>query len=486
MERALHALGARSLRGTEHLHPDWSEERDYPLTRELLAVSHVWRSRPPRRIVAAKGSPETIADLCHLAPGPAAALAARAEALAVAGLRVLAVARAAVPEGVELPAGQHDFDFELVGLVAFEDPVRASVPAAVQAFADAGVRVVMITGDHVATARAIAGAAGIRVRRVVSGPELEAMDDATLSAAVGEVDVFARAVPDHKLRIVRALAARGEQVAMIGDGVNDAPALQAAHVGVALGHRGTDVAREAAALVMTTDDFGAVAHAIALGRRIDANLRRALGYLVAVHLPIAAMSLLPVLFGLSPMLLPVHVLFIELIIDPACSVALEAEAADPRAVRAPPRRPEDGLFPRSALLWSVVQGLVMLAVAAAAYFGALASGLGQDEARTLGFIVIVTGNAWLIQVSRSNERSALTMILTSRNRAALGILVAAFAVLALTLVVPPLAAIFHFGHLGGGPILLAFAAGSASALWFDAVKAVRARRVASTGAWSPT
>ncbi|MCC6622945.1 MAG: cation-translocating P-type ATPase [Deltaproteobacteria bacterium] len=479
MERAFEALGARAIWETEHLHPDWEHEADYPLTRDILAVTHVWR-RPEGviRIAAAKGSPEAIADLCHLDAARLGAVLARAQAMADAGLRVLAVAEATLAEGAPLPGGQHDLPFALVGLVGLEDPVRASVPAAVREFHAAGVRVVMITGDHAGTARAIAAQAGIPVRRVLTGPELDALDDAALSAIIGEVDVFARAVPDHKLRLVRALQARGEIVGMTGDGVNDAPALKAANIGIAMGQRGTDVAREAAALVLTHEDFGAVGQAIVLGRRIYQNLRKALTYLIAVHVPIALMALLPILFGLEQMLLPVHVLFLELVIDPASTIALEAEAGDPRHARLPPRRGDEPLFGRRAVLTALLQGLVMLAAAAAVYFVAVLNDKPLDEARTLAFVTMVLGNVFLIQVERSERRTALGMLLGSKNTAAVLVLALALAALALVLAVPGLRDVFHFTLPSAGALVVAALAGLGSALWFDAVKLWRARSAA--------
>jgi len=469
MEAAFVTLGERALRDTEHLHPDWRHEADYPLTREILAVTHVWqRPEGVRRIAAAKGSPEAIVDLCHLAPDRLADALAQAQALADRGLRVLAVAEAELADTGALPDGQHDIPFSLVGLVGLEDPVRASVPAAVAAFHAAGVRVVMITGDHVGTARAIARQAGIPVRAVMTGPELDALDDAGLATAIDRVDLFARAVPDHKLRLVEALRARGEIVAMTGDGVNDAPALKAAHIGIAMGRRGTDVAREAASLVLTDEDFGAVSRAIVLGRRVYQNLRRALTYIIAVHLPIAVMALLPLLVGLEPMLLPVHVLFLELVIDPACTLALEAEAGDPRHASLPPRPPNEPLFGRRPVLVALAQGMVMLAAVAGVWLAAVANDKPLDEARTLAFATLVVGNVVLIQVERSERRTALAMLFGSRN-------VAALVALALVVLVPPLRHVFHFALPDAGALALAACAGAASALWLDLVKLRRAR-----------
>ncbi|MCW0202598.1 MAG: HAD-IC family P-type ATPase, partial [Rhodanobacter thiooxydans] len=283
MEKAFLSLADAHLSNTEHLHPDWRLAREYELSPDLLAMSHLWQvPGSPRSEVASKGAPEAIADLCHLSPEARANVARQAGALADRGLRVLAVAHALHP-GSEAPAIQHDFEFRFIGLIGLADPLRDGVPAAVAECRAAGVRVVMITGDHPRTARAIAAQAGIEGARVLTGPELAAMDAAAFAAAAAQGGVFARVSPQQKLALVEALKARGDIVAMTGDGVNDAPALKAAHIGIAMGRRGTDVAREAADLVLVEDDFAALVHAIRLGRRIFRNLRHAMTYTLAVH-----------------------------------------------------------------------------------------------------------------------------------------------------------------------------------------------------------
>ncbi len=325
MEKAFHALGQRFLAGTEHLHRDWRLVQTYALSPSLRAMSHVWASDEGGvQTVAAKGAPEAVVDLCHLGAADRARIAAAADALAARGLRVLGVARGRFA-GRDWPADEHGFDFEFVGLLGLADPVRAEVPAAVAECRAAGIRVVMITGDYPATARAIAGQAGLAGAdgEVLTGDEIAALDDAALRERMAGVSVCARIAPAQKLRIVQALKARGEIVAMTGDGVNDAPALRAAHVGVAMGARGTDVARESSSLVLVDDDFASLVRAVRLGRRIFDNLRKAMSYILAVHVPIAGMALLPVLLGWPPLLFPMHIALLELIIDPACSVAFE-------------------------------------------------------------------------------------------------------------------------------------------------------------------
>ncbi|HNV59300.1 MAG TPA: HAD-IC family P-type ATPase, partial [Rhodoferax sp.] len=272
METAISDAGQRLLADTEHLHADWTLVDDYPLSKEMLAMSRVWQSPDRReRLIAAKGAPEAIIDLCHLDAQRSAAIAQQVTTLAQAGLRVLGVAQATFASNA-LPGNQHDFDFEFLGLVALQDPVRADVPHAIAECHAAGIRVVMITGDHPSTAVSIARQAGLSSDgKVMTGIELDAMDDEALSVRLADTHVFCRVQPEQKLRLVQAFRARGDVVAMTGDGVNDAPALKAAHIGVAMGARGTDVAREAAALVLLNDDFSSLVVAVRYGRRVFAN-----------------------------------------------------------------------------------------------------------------------------------------------------------------------------------------------------------------------
>ncbi len=338
MEQAFHRMAADHLVDTEHLHPAWSLAREYELSPQLLAMSHLWRDGTSAHdTVATKGAPEAVADLCHLPDAERASVSAQAARLADRGLRVLGVAKAQHRTQDTWPDAQHDFDFEWLGLVALADPLRPEVPQAVAQCRQAGIRVVMITGDHPRTARAIAAQAGIANDRVITGDELAQMPPQELADQVQQVSVFARIKPHQKLALVEALKAQGEVVAMTGDGVNDAPALKAAHIGIAMGQRGTDVAREAAALVLLHDDFAAIVLAIHRGRQTFANLRQAMVYTLAVHVPIIGLALLPVLFGLPLVLAPLHIAFLELVIDPACSIVFEAEEGAADLMQQPPR-----------------------------------------------------------------------------------------------------------------------------------------------------
>jgi Ca2+-transporting ATPase len=472
MEQAFHRLAAAALQGSPHVHERWKVLREYPLSPGLLAMAQVWdATEGGGRVVAAKGAAEAIADLCHLAPASAAEMRAHAAEMGADGLRVLAVARADLADG-PLPAKQHDFDFRLVGLVGLADPVRPGVPAAVAECEGAGVRVVMITGDSPDTARAIGRQVGLHPAEVLTGADLESLSPEDLAARVRGAEIFARVVPEQKLKLVQALRADGEIVAMTGDGVNDAPALKAADIGVAMGGRGTDVAREAAALIVTDDDFTSIVGAIRLGRRIHDNLRRAMGYILAVHVPTAGLALLPLLLGWPMILFPVHIVFLELIIDPACSMAFEAEPGDADLMRRPPRRVDAPLFDRRMLTVSILQGASLLAATLFAFRLGLAHTGADAPARAMAFTTLIAGNAGLILVNRTWRGSVLS-ILSARNLAAWAVIVGAVATLAVALAVPFFRSLFRFGTVNLHDLGLAAAVGLGSLAWFEVLKSVR-------------
>ncbi len=477
MERAINDLGAALLAGTEHLHRTWTLVREYPLSPELLAMSHVWRATEGERwVVAAKGAPEAVADLCHLGAAELRALGDEVTALADRGLRVLGVA-AVLVDAPELPASQHDFPFELIGLVGLEDPVRPTAPAAVAECAAAGIRTVMITGDYAGTARSIAAQVGLPCDTVLTGADLDALDDAELARRVATVDVFARVVPAQKLRLVRALRAAGAVVAMTGDGVNDAPALRAADVGVAMGARGTDVAREAADMVLVDDDFSSLAAAIRLGRRVYGNLRKAMTYIVAIHVAIAGTALLPVLLGWPLVLLPLHIVLLELIIDPACSIVFEAEPEEPDVMRRPPRDPQAPLFRARGVTRAILQGVVALAATAGILAFALHQGYDDAHSRALAFTTIVLANLGLILAVRSDSTSALAF-LRVRNPALRWVLTGALAMLALGLAAPPVRAVLRFGAPSLGDLLVVGLTAAVALVGFDVLKERRRPMIA--------
>jgi len=496
MERALHALVARSLPPRVPLDHGLSFVREYPLTPDLLAVTRVWRTKKTGDgasqedasqerasaqcerqerdfVIMSKGAPEAIASLCRLDEAHRDALLVQVGALAQEGLRVLAVAQASVelgPVSAELPESPLLFPFTLLGLVGLADPVRPSVPAAMRDCDTAGIRVVMITGDYPATAQAIAQQIGFRrPDQVITGPELETMSDDALRERVRETAIFARVVPQQKLRLVRALKANGEIVGMTGDGVNDAPALRAADIGIAMGGRGTDVAREAAALVLLDDDFTSIVAAVRGGRRIFDNLRKAMGFVFAIHIPIAGLALLPVLFGWPLILLPVHIVFLEFIIDPASTLVFEAEPDEPDVMERPPRDPRARLFSVRLLILSALQGVSILAAVLAVFLAALHVEQGEAEARTLAFATLVVANLALVLANRSWSRLIIETLRVP-NVALWWVVAGAIATLGLVIYVPAPASLFRFGVLHPLDVLLCLAVGLASMMWFEALK----------------
>jgi P-type Ca2+ transporter type 2C len=470
MEKALKKLGDHYQNMTEHLHNDWTFMREYPLSKQLLALSRVWKSPDSKDlIIAAKGAPEAIIDLCHLGEAETPELSKQVELMAADGLRVLGVAKAHFKQ-TSLPGDQHDFKFEFLGLLGFADPIRPTVPAAIQECYKAGIRVVMITGDYPVTAQHIARQVGLKpLDKIITGAELYELKNEELRERIKTVNIFARVVPEQKLRLVNAFKDNGEIVSMTGDGVNDAPALKSANIGIAMGGRGTDVAREAGALVLLDDDFSSIVKAIRLGRRIFDNLRKAMSYILAVHVPIAGLSLIPVLFGWPLVLLPVHVVFLELIIDPACSIAFEAEPEEPNVMDRPPRNRKEPLFNGRTVALSLLQGMAVLAVTVVIYGYILNSGRGELEARSLAFVTLVIANLGLILSNRFWSKNILSS-LRYKNTALLIIVAATLTLLTLVIYVPFLRDLFRFGFLHPNDLAICVGAGVACILWFEAVK----------------
>lgn len=462
MDKAFRTMEDHLLTGSGRHHPDWELVREYPLSDRLPAMSQAWRPSPGAdHVIAAKGAPEAVAELCHLDAPARLALTAQVERATEQGQRVLAVAQAGLAATEPLPDDQRGFAFTYLGLVSLHDPIRPGVAAAVAECARAGVRTVMITGDYPGTATAIAREIGLPLEGGhLTGAELEALADDELRTRVREVSVCARMVPEHKLRLVRALQSNGEIVAMTGDGVNDAPALRAAEIGIAMGRRGTDVAREAAALVITDDDFTSIARGIRLGRGIFANMRKAMSYIVAVHLPILGMSLVPVFVpGWPIVLLPGLIALLELIIDPACSVVFEAEPTSPHVMEQPPRRPDEPLLASNVLVRALLQGLGVLVAVLAVYLWAVLDGRPPEVVRTIAFVALVVGNLGLILVNRSTTLSVAATLRQRNNPKVAWILGATSLFLVLLLTVPALRSTFTLGPVSVLDVAIAVAAG---------------------------
>ena len=490
MEKAFHAAAKADLRAGETLPGDGRTLiKSYPLSPKLLAMSQVWGKSDKGadgsegHMIAAKGAPEAIGDLCHLTAPARAAMMQAVDAMAARGLRILGVAEAGFA-GKELPADQHDFDYRFLGLAGLADPLRASVPAAVAQCKSAGIKVIMITGDYPATALAIANDAGIGGDTVIDGTALAAMTDTDLATAVQTVTVFARILPEQKLRIVKALQAKGAIVAMTGDGVNDAPSLKAADIGVAMGGRGTDVAREAASIVLLDDDFGSIVATVRLGRRIYDNLRKAMSFILAVHVPIAGLALIPLAFGMPLLFGPVHIAFLEMVIDPVCSLVFEAEGEEDGVMDRPPRPVSEPLFSTPTIIWSLVQGALVLGVVTTILFLAPDYGFDTDQVRALTFHSLVLCVVALIFVDRSVSSSLITAI-TRPNRALAYVLPIVAVLLAVTIFWNPARELFRFGALEAQWLAVPVGAGMTVLVVLEVLKPIW-RKATRSGGSLPT
>ncbi|MBF0566922.1 MAG: cation-translocating P-type ATPase, partial [Nitrospirae bacterium] len=488
MEKALRELGINALFNTEHIHTNWIMVQEYPLSENLLAMSRVWKSPDNTDyVIACKGAPESIKDICHLDKVRLSKLSGDINLMAKDGLRVIGVAKATFKEG-NLPFEQHDFNFEFLGLIGFADPVRKGVAEAIKECHGAGIRVLMITGDYPVTAQKIAEQIGLAPldsvssdlspapsERIITGQALDKMNDVELRRRIGTVNIFARVVPEQKLHIINALKSNGEIVAMTGDGVNDAAALKSAHIGIAMGGRGTDVAREASDIVLLDDDFSSIVQAVRMGRRIYDNLKKAMAYTIAVHVPIAGLSLFPIIFKWDLILLPVHIVFLELIIDPACSIVFEAEPEETDVMNRPPRKLGEPIFKKRTLIVSLLQGFIVLFIVMAMYGVAKYHDLGEVEARTLAFTTLIVANICLILTNRSWSRTILDS-LGVKNTALWWVIGGAALFLGLVLYTPTLRNLFRFGILHGTDLLICLTLGITSILWFEGFKLLAKRR----------
>ena len=478
MEKAITIVGDQFLKDTEHLHADWEMIKEYPLSKELLAMSRVFiNTETKTRTIAAKGAPEAIFDLCHLSEERIAELAEAIDAMASNGLRVLGVAKD-VENLSELPDIQHDFEFEFLGLIGLSDPVRENVPQAVTECYDAGIRVIMITGDYPATAMNIGREIGLtNCDEVITGQLLDKLSVEELAEKIKTVNIFARVVPEQKLKIVNALKRNNEIVAMTGDGVNDAPALKAANIGIAMGEKGTDVAREASSLVLMDDNFASIVGAIRMGRRISDNLQKALGYIFAIHVPIAGLSLIPVFFADLPLILwPVHIVFLELIIDPACSIVFEAEKEELNVMNRPPIPFDEPFFGIRKILLSCSQGVGILIIVFAVYLVGLKIGYSEREVRALSFTTLIAANIAVILSNRSWTRNIFQILATSNSTVKWVAGGAAF-FLVLILNVPFLLSLFQFEKISFTEAVFCLVAGFTSIVWFEIYKVFKQSRI---------
>jgi P-type Ca2+ transporter type 2C len=449
---------------------------EYPFTNETKIMGHLWEHEGGL-ILAAKGSPESLFALCDLPDDRLREAEAAVAQMSGQGLRVIAIAKREFAQGEEMPASLPASRLTLCGLVGLADPPRDSVREDIEQCVKAGIRVVMITGDNGITAGAIAKKIGMPgCDRIITGKELNSMTDEELRERVRDVSIFSRVIPEHKMRIVRAFRDNGEVVAMTGDGVNDAPALKYADIGIAMGKRGSEVSREAADLVLLDDNFSTIVQTIQDGRRIYDNIRKAVGYIFTIHIPIALACLLAPLLGIGPellMLLPLHVVLLELFIDPTCSIVLERQPAESGIMERPPRRPDEPLLNLGLVLKSVLQGLAVFAASFGAYYWILTVMGNAELARTMGIAIILLCNLMLVLVNSSSADSALHSVrFLAKDKVMWGVVLGTLAVL-LCILYTPLNDFMKLQPLSAGYLALCFGISFVAVFWFELVKLIQ-------------
>lgn len=454
---------------------------EYSFTNETKMMGHVWK-REDEIIVAAKGSPEKILGICNLTNEQLKKAENKIYEMSLTGLRVIAVGEMKINSEEEVPATLEECKLELLGLVGLADPPRESVKDDIQNCIDAGIRVVMITGDNGITASSIAKQVGIpHSTHIITGDDINSMSDEELREKVKEVSIFSRVIPEHKMRIVKAFKENGEIVAMTGDGVNDAPALKYADIGIAMGKRGSEVSREAADLILLDDDFSTIVDTIRDGRRIYDNIRKAIGYVFTIHIPIAFASLLAPLLGIGSsllLLLPIHVVLLELIIDPTCSIVLERQPAEGDIMKRKPRNPNESILTKGVLIKSIIQGIVLFVASFGAYYIYLSNNPeNADLARSIGLAIIMIANILLVQVNSSNTESAYKVFINLRKDPVMWAINGG-TLLGLGLILyTPISGFLNLAPLSITQLVMVVGIAIVSVMWYEIVKVIKKYRV---------
>lgn len=450
--------------------------QNYPFDNNTKIVGKAWQ-HDGEIIVAAKGSPESILPICNLNADELTSIRAEIQAMQNDGLRVIAVASKQVRDKKALKANLTDYKLEYCGIVGLLDPPKSSIAADIQKCNAAGVRVVMITGDNGVTAAAIAQKIGmLGADKIITGEELNAMSDRELRKKIKEVSIFSRVMPEHKMRIVKAFQDIGEVVAMTGDGVNDAAALKQADIGIAMGKRGSEVSREAADIVLMDDNFATIVDTIEDGRRIYDNIKKAIEYIFIVHIPIALSSLMAPLLGVAPsdaLLLPLHVVLLEIIIDPTCSIVLERQPAEPNIMRRNPRNPKESIVAKRNLLVCLVQGIVIFACSFGAYYYLL--GTDPALARTMGLLIIIFANIFLVQSNYSSDKLPLHSSQKPIRNKSMSIASLVIIVGVAIIVYSPLNAFLSLKSLTVGEMLATISLAFVSVFWYKLVKIIKTK-----------
>lgn len=458
MEEAFIVTGEKVFGDIDNIYKQKSIIKEFPLEEDSLSIVHIWGNDDNIKSIALKGAPEAVFDLCKVDKETRIKLETDVKLLASQGLRVIAIAKGKPTDFV--PDNRNGFDFEFLGLVGLTDPIRKEVLPAIKMCTEAGIRVVMITGDYPETAINIAKKIGLDYENIITGLEFGKLSKNERLEIVKSVTVFSRVSPSDKLKIVNALKSNGEVVVMTGDGVNDAPALKSANVGIAMGKRGTDVAREAAAIVLLDDNFASIVHGVRLGRRIYDNLRKAMSYIISVHIPIALLSLLPVLFGWPLVLIPVHIMFLEFIIDPSSTIIFENEKETADIMQRPPRKLKESIFNKKMVIGSIIRGLFVAFIVIFMFKLLLNLGWGEDKARGMTFLILIVSNI-LLTIGIAGKR-AITDIMHRENMAMVTILVITTISLTLVFSIPFLRETFHFSPLTVWEFLLGIIIGAFS------------------------
>lgn len=466
----------------------WTKERlfsdpliaEYPFTDELKMMGHVWK-RFSQITIAVKGSPESVLNISNLSEVKKQSILKQIDKFSQKGLRVLAVGEQIIHSKNEIPRAIEECSLHFLGLVGLSDPPREGVKENILLCQKAGINVVMITGDNGMTAGAIAKQVGIvNTDYTITGVQIDAWSEDELSEQIKQTNVFSRVTPEHKMKIVQAFKRNGEIVAMTGDGVNDAPALKYADIGIAMGERGSEVSREAADLILMDDNFSTIVNTVEDGRRIYDNIKKAIGYILVIHIPIALTALIGPVLGIPQIalfLLPTHVVLLELVIDPTCSVVLERQPSEPNIMDRQPRDPNDNILSPSLLFKSIIQGLMIFFASFGSYYLTLQQDSTNDElARTMGLTVLIIANIFLVQVNSSDHLLGIQNFLKLiQDKVIWGILGGTVLIL-ITLIYSPISRFLDLAPLSLDQLLICVALGIVSVCWFDLVKIVKNRK----------
>lgn len=466
MEKTLHRLYEEITPVDER--SNYTMVHEYPLEGKPPMMTHIFGNAAGKRIVAAKGAPEAILQVSHLPEKEKQQILDQVNALAAKGYRVLGVA-ASDFTGNNYPATQQELPFVFTGLLAFYDPPKSNISEVFRQFYEAGIKVKIITGDNAVTTRAIARQAGLQqAEEAVNGDTLMQMDEKKMQHTLRSVNIFTRMFPEAKLAAINALKADHEVVAMTGDGVNDGPALKAAHIGIAMGKKGTEIAKQAAALILVNDDLSNMVDAIAMGRRIYTNIKKAVQYIISIHIPIILTVSLPLFLGwvYPDIFTPVHVIFLEVIMGPTCSIVYENEPMEENAMQQPPRPITQTFLSFREMNISLLQGLMITAGVMAAYQWSVARGADEVLTRSMVFTTLVFANIFLTLVNRSFYYSFIHSM-RNRNKLMVGVIGITLLLLAAMLYAPPVARFFSITGLSLYELLLCTGISAASVLWFE-------------------